>query len=120
MKKLYFISIPVLIIFNIVNFYSVDLRFFGLFIIPSVFSAIGLVKYNYKKVIRLISLILLTDFIIRQITDQITSTNVALEDGSIVSVLIQFFAQVMHLGFSLVMVLIFNLIKHIFSKKESK
>lgn len=116
MKKLYYISIPILIVFNFINLNNGDLRLYGVFLIVSIFSFIGLVKNNYKSVLGLVSFIILIDFIIKLIIDNFGGYLTVTDEGQDISIIIQIMAQTMTLVVSIGIVSVFGVFKYLIKK----
>ena len=118
MKRLYLLSIPILLIFNIINLSSGDLRLLGTFAIVIIFAILGLRQSKYKSVLGLISLIILTDFIIRILIDKIGGHLTITDEGQNVPLIIQFKAQVLELIGSMAIVSILGIFKYFFNKQK--
>jgi hypothetical protein len=101
MRKLYLISLPILIVFNILNIKNGDIRLYGIFVIIAAFGIIGLISNRLKPVLGLIALIVLTDLIFRILIDQIGGYIVKSDAGIIVPFYIQLIAQMVILVLSL-------------------
>ncbi len=117
-KYLLLISIPILIVFSIVNIQSGELRTCGLLAIIVMFSVEGLIWYNLRSVLLLTSLIIIAEFVIRITIDLIGGYTIELDSGEILTFSDQIFSQIDRLVATLVLTTMIGGLKYFILKSR--
>ena len=116
LKYIYIIGFFTLLIFNVFNINYPDFRLYGMFVISTILTLLGL-HYKYKTVIGIVTWAVLTDLVLRLLIDFVGNFNVITETGESVSVLIQLLAQIMVLVISLIIVSVVYAFKILIKRK---